>query len=92
MQTLMVQTREKQAGELSTVEWRGRSVTVRPERARIFLLSERDTEASLKNAADIPSRIEVLETLLMDCKDAIASVKEEMKQDPVRYGGSMSLT
>lgn len=81
----MVQTREKQAGELSTVEWRGRSVTVRPERARIFLLSERDTDQALKNAVDITARIEVLETLLMDCKDAIAAVKEEMKQDPVRF-------
>lgn len=82
LDTLMVQTREKQSGELSTVEWRGRSVTVRPERARIFLLSVRDNDQALKNAADIPARIEVLETLLMDCKDAIAAVKDEMKQDP----------
>lgn len=82
LDTLMVQTREKHSGELSTVEWRGRSVTVRPERARIFLLSERDTDEALKNAADISARIEILETLLMDCKDAIAAVKEETKQDP----------
>ncbi|KAJ1526690.1 hypothetical protein ONE63_008270 [Megalurothrips usitatus] len=94
LDTLMVQTREKHAGEMSSVEWRGRTVTVRPERARIFLLAERDTDSNLKDSADISARIEILETLLMDCKDAIAAVKEEMKQDPAtknRVGYSESL-
>jgi len=86
----MVQSREKQAGDLASVEWRGRTVAVRPERARLFLLSERGTDASLKAAPDVAARIEILDSLLMDCKDAVASVKEEIKTDQVSDEGGPS--
>lgn len=68
---------------LCDVEWRGRAIPVRPERVRGFLLSEQQLDTSLGRSADIASKITLLETLLMDCKDAIAAVRDELKPDPV---------
>jgi signal recognition particle subunit SRP68 len=57
---------------------------VRPERVRGFLLSEQQVDTSLGRATDNSAKIALLETLLMDCKDAIAAVKDEMKTEVVR--------
>ncbi|KAJ9576728.1 hypothetical protein L9F63_025379 [Diploptera punctata] len=37
---------------------------------------------SLSRAADNAAKITLLETLLLDCKDAVAAVKDELKNDP----------
>ncbi|CAG2065174.1 unnamed protein product [Timema podura] len=77
----MAQTRERGTEVVSEVEWRGRSVPAKPERVRLFLLSEKEAEKSLKRASDNTEKIALLETLLMDCKDAIAAARDEMKTD-----------
>nr|CAD7447678.1 unnamed protein product [Timema bartmani] len=81
LDTLMAQTRERGTEVVSEVEWRGRSVPAKPERVRLFLLSEKEAEKSLKRASDNTEKIALLETLLMDCKDAIAAARDEMKTD-----------
>lgn len=78
VQTLMAQTRERRSEALSETEWRGRAVPVKPERVRLFLLAERDLDAGKTEAS-----LTDLERHLMDCKDAIAAAKEELKNDPV---------
>lgn len=80
LDSLMIQSKEHHAQVLSEVEWRGRSVAVRSERVRVFLLAERALDASL--GQNVGDNIELLESHLMDCKDAIGTVKEEVKQDP----------
>ncbi|MEE6518674.1 hypothetical protein FKM82_029803, partial [Ascaphus truei] len=47
LETLITQTRAKQAATMSEVEWRGRSVPVKIDRVRIFLLGLADTEAAI---------------------------------------------
>jgi hypothetical protein len=37
----------------------------------------------LGREADNAAKITLLETLLMDCKDAISAVRDELKADPV---------
>lgn len=74
----MAQTRERRSEALSETEWRGRAVPVKPERVRLFLLAERDLDAGKTEAS-----LSDLERHLMDCKDAIAAAKEELKNDPV---------
>uniref|UniRef100_A0A673JTM4 Signal recognition particle subunit SRP68 n=1 Tax=Sinocyclocheilus rhinocerous TaxID=307959 RepID=A0A673JTM4_9TELE len=47
LEALITQTRAKQAAVMSEVEWRGRTVPVRIDKARIFLLGLADNEAAI---------------------------------------------
>uniref|UniRef100_A0A8D8V9S8 Signal recognition particle subunit SRP68 n=1 Tax=Cacopsylla melanoneura TaxID=428564 RepID=A0A8D8V9S8_9HEMI len=80
LDSLMIQSKERSTEVLSEVSWRSRSVAVRSERVRVFLLAERALDSSLTGSTG--DRIELLESHLMDCKDAIQTVKEEVKLDP----------
>ena len=74
---------QRRSEVLCDVEWRGQAIPVRPDRVRGFLLSEQQLDMSLGRATDSSAKITLLETLLMDCKDAIAAVRDEMKADVV---------
>ena len=52
LQALITQTRAKQAASMSEVEWRGRSVPVKIDKARIFLLGLADNEAAIAQVGD----------------------------------------
>ncbi|KAL1453236.1 hypothetical protein WDU94_007396 [Cyamophila willieti] len=80
LDSLMIQSKERSTEVLSEVSWRDRSVAVRSERVRVFLLAERALDSSLTGS--VGDHIELLESHLMDCKDAIQTVKEEVKLDP----------
>lgn len=60
-QALITQTRAKQAATMSEVEWRGRTVPVKIDKVRIFLLGLADTEAAIaqvsKEKSLTPSRL-----------------------------------
>ncbi|KFB42638.1 AGAP002183-PA-like protein [Anopheles sinensis] len=79
---LVAQTKAESMEAFQMTEWRGRSVTVRPEKVRLFLLSIQELGKSIEKAKDFPAKIELLENVLLDCKDAIAAIKDEIKQDP----------
>ncbi|XP_037934203.1 signal recognition particle subunit SRP68 [Teleopsis dalmanni] len=79
---LISQAKSESCEGLQTIEWRGRKVTVRPEKVRLFLLGAQDLDKSLEKTTKIDSKIELIERILMDCKDAIQAVKDEIKQDP----------
>lgn len=64
------------------VEWRGRRVTVRPEKVRLFLIALQDFDKSVASAQTVEAKIDILENILMDCKDAISAIKDEIKNDP----------
>ncbi|XP_067006030.1 signal recognition particle subunit SRP68 [Anabrus simplex] len=81
LDSLIVQTRERRAEVLCEVEWRGRTFAVRPERVRLFLLSEQELDAAVERAVDSAAKITLFENFLMDCKDAISAVKDELKSD-----------
>lgn len=82
LDALVTQTKTQSSETLQTTEWRGRKVTVRPEKVRLFLLSIQDLDKSIEKARTPQAKIELIETMLIDCKDAITAVKDEMKQDP----------
>ncbi|CAD7006680.1 signal recognition particle subunit SRP68 [Ceratitis capitata] len=79
---LVSQTKVESSEGLQTIEWRNRKVTVRPEKVRLFLLSIQEVDKSLEKTTKVDSKIELIERILMDCKDAIQAVREEIKQDP----------
>ncbi|GAB0091881.1 Signal recognition particle subunit SRP68 [Sergentomyia squamirostris] len=82
LESLASQVKTQSTEALQTTEWRGRKMGVRPEKARLFLLSIQDLDKSIEKAKSIQAKIEILETVTMDCKDAITAIKEEIKQDP----------
>uniref|UniRef100_U5EUQ1 Signal recognition particle subunit SRP68 n=1 Tax=Corethrella appendiculata TaxID=1370023 RepID=U5EUQ1_9DIPT len=90
---LIVQTKTESMEAFQTTEWRGRKVTVRSEKVRLFLLSIQDLEKSVEKVKTFPAKIEILENVLLDCKDAISVIKDEIKQDPkLRMGAESGLT
>lgn len=82
LDALVSQTKAQSSEALQTTEWRGRKVTVRPDKVRLFLLSIQDLDESVAAARSTEAKIERIETVLIDCKDAIAAVRDEMKLDP----------
>ncbi|KAH8235081.1 hypothetical protein KR032_008378 [Drosophila birchii] len=82
LDVLVSQTKTESSEGLQTIDWRGRKVTVRPEKVRLFLLSAQELDKSLAKATKPDSKIELIERILMDCKDAIQAVRDEIKQDP----------
>lgn len=92
LDVLVTQTKTESNESSQTVEWRDRKVTVRPEKVRLFLLSVQELNKSLEKAKTPEAKIELIENLLMDCKDAITAVKEEIKQDPKLRSASGPVT
>ncbi|CAG4980185.1 signal recognition particle subunit SRP68 [Colias croceus] len=82
LDSLMAQAKESRSGVMHEVEWRGRRVTVRPEKVRLFLIALQDLDKSVENATTSQAKIDILENILMDCKDAISAIKDEIKNDP----------
>ena len=78
LDALIAQTREKQAASLLELTWRGRTVPVRLEKIRVFLLAYQGLESSLSKSNDSEAQLSVYETILLDCKEAIQSLKEDL--------------
>uniref|UniRef100_A0AAY4A8Q3 Signal recognition particle subunit SRP68 n=1 Tax=Denticeps clupeoides TaxID=299321 RepID=A0AAY4A8Q3_9TELE len=81
LEALITQTRAKQAATMSEIEWRGRTVPVKIDRARIFLLGLADNEAAIAQAANDDTKERLYETLLAECRDTIQAVREELRTD-----------
>lgn len=82
LDTLVTQTKNQSLETLQTTEWRGRKINVRPERVRLFLISIQDLKQTINKSPSNQAKIEIIENVLIDCKDAISAVKDEIKQDP----------
>lgn len=54
VQALITQARTKQAVTMSEVEWRGRTVPIKIDKARIFLLGLADNEAAIAQVSYMP--------------------------------------
>lgn len=82
-QELIEKTREKQSAMLSEVTWRSRTVPVKNEQVRVFLLSVQDTEKRLAEANSPENKLSIYESLLKELIDAQQALKEELKEDAV---------
>ncbi|KAM5136069.1 signal recognition particle subunit SRP68 [Mantella aurantiaca] len=81
LETLISQTRAKQAATMSEVEWRGRTIPVKIDKVRIFLLGLSDTEAAIAQAEDEETKERLFESVLSECRDAIQGVREELRTE-----------
>uniref|UniRef100_A0A7N8YLX8 Signal recognition particle subunit SRP68 n=1 Tax=Mastacembelus armatus TaxID=205130 RepID=A0A7N8YLX8_9TELE len=81
LEALITQARTKQAATMSEVEWRGRTVPVKIDKARVFLLGLADNEAAIAQATNEETKEHLYETLLAECRDTIQAVREELKSE-----------
>ena len=84
LEELINQTREQQAATLQEVEWRGRKMAVKQEKVRVFLLREQEFVETELNGENLTQedKISAFESLLMDCKDAIQVLRDDLIEDP----------
>ncbi|XP_050432002.1 signal recognition particle subunit SRP68 [Adelges cooleyi] len=87
LDTLMAQTRDS----LSEVSWRNRTVPVKNTRVRTFLLANRDFDAMLDKCTTLAEKSDSLEQHLMDCKDAMLAIREDIKTEQKLDGVSTAV-
>ena len=85
---LIRETREQQAATLQEVEWRGRKMAVIQDKARTFLLREKEFITEISSGSEeseeptTEEKISAYESLLMDCKEAIEVLRKDLMEDP----------
>ena len=82
LESLISQTREQQATTLQDVEWKGRKMAVKHEKVRLFLISHQESEQELAKTEGAEAKIEIYESLLLDCKDGLQALRDELLEDP----------
>lgn len=82
-QTLLSQTREKQAATLSEVTWQGRTVPVKLEPVRLFLLNLQESSEEVEQAEGIENKISIYESVLKQCIDAQQVLRDSLQEDQV---------
>ncbi|XP_055297959.1 signal recognition particle subunit SRP68 [Sitodiplosis mosellana] len=83
-------TAQIEGAKLETIEWRNYKIQIRlPEKVRLFLLSLQDLDKSIEQAKTLQNKIDIVETVLIDCKDSIQAAKDDfLKSDSVRKGAA----
>ncbi|XP_068732077.1 signal recognition particle subunit SRP68-like [Montipora capricornis] len=78
---VIAQTRDKEAAKMTEVTWRGHTIPVKNEKARSFILHSQQSTRELDRAETLDSKLSLYDNLLMECKDALQAVKDELKGD-----------
>ena len=63
--------------------WRGKTVPIRNEKARVFILRYEDRDSELERQATFEERMGVFDNLMMECKDALQEIKDEIATEMV---------
>ena len=57
-------------------------MAVKHEKVRLFLLSHQESEQELAKTEEAEAKIEIYESLLLDCKDGLQALRDELLEDP----------
>lgn len=71
------------ASSFGEVSWRGKTVPLRNEKARVFILRIQDKNSEIERQESFEKKMEVFDNLLMESKDALQEVKEEISSEMV---------
>jgi len=82
-QAAIKETREKLASSFGEVSWRGKTIPIRNEKARVFILRIQDKASELERQETFEKKMEVFDNLLMESKDAIQVIKDEISSEMV---------
>lgn len=80
LDSLIAQTREKQAST-EEVMWRGKSCGTVPPRAAGLIIADSRLNQALEKAIATQAKIDLLEAHLIDCKDALSVVRDHFKTE-----------
>lgn len=81
----MAEARQKEGGGgVSEVSWQGRTVGVKHPIVSTFLSTEQELDAALEGQTS-EANIDKLDRHVINCKDAIAALKDDINNDPVRF-------
>ncbi|CAG2110757.1 unnamed protein product [Medioppia subpectinata] len=76
---LILQTREKQSATLSEIQWLGKTIAVKQEKIRSFLLLMQDlTPTSM-------TRVSQFEKLIFECRDCVQLLRETNQEKTLLY-------
>lgn len=78
LDSLITQSREKQVS-VEEVFWRGKTCGTATPKVSALLITDSKLNATLDKANTHQEKIDILEGHLIDCKDAIAALREEFK-------------
>lgn len=81
LDALLSQTREKQAATLSEVTWQGRTVPVKNEPVRLFLLNLQESTEEVEKAEGIDNKISIYESVIKQCIDAQQVLRDSLQED-----------
>ena len=84
-QELLSQTREKQASTLSEISWRGRTMPIKVEAVRVFLLNLQESSKELEATENNEAKVSIYESLLKQCIDAQQALRDTLQEDPVSH-------
>ncbi|XP_057311707.1 signal recognition particle subunit SRP68-like [Hydractinia symbiolongicarpus] len=75
------ETREKLASSFGEVTWRNKTVPIRNEKARVFILRYEDKDSELNRQSTFEEKMEVFDNLMMGSKDALQGIKDEISAE-----------
>ncbi|KAJ7390150.1 signal recognition particle subunit srp68 [Desmophyllum pertusum] len=76
---VIAQTRDKEAAAMTEVSWRGHTMPVKNEKVRSFILHAQQSARELERADTLDSKLTLYDNLLMECKDVLQAIKDELK-------------
>ncbi|KAK7007750.1 signal recognition particle subunit srp68, partial [Halocaridina rubra] len=82
LDNLLASARERQAATLSEVTWKGRTLAVKHEKVRLFLLNVGLIHEELEKTSSSDDCVNMLDKLLFECKDALQIIRDDLKNDP----------
>nr|CAB3266573.1 signal recognition particle subunit SRP68 [Phallusia mammillata] len=84
LDSLIAASRERKAASMSEVTWRNRTIRIKNNKVRLFLIGVKDFDKDLSeiDEKDHESRIEMYDQVLTECKDALQYTREDIRTDP----------
>ncbi|GAA49270.1 signal recognition particle subunit SRP68 [Clonorchis sinensis] len=76
---LLSQARASQAGQVTEVEWLGMTIPVKLEKAKMAILTVKDSDQELLGMDNHNTKLSVYESVLKACVDAIGAVRDEIR-------------
>ncbi|CAH8652911.1 unnamed protein product [Heterobilharzia americana] len=76
---LLSQARARQASQVSEVDWLGTVIPVKSEKAKIAILTVKESELELEKAETLSAKLAIYESVLKSCVDAVTSVRDELR-------------